>query len=157
MYYENGKWSWEKWNRLNTPLLAAPKKEENFKTYEVFNEKNELTTIIDKDGSVVWEVDDSDEIDFDCPFCANSINAALLSDEGECPYCNEKVWELIKYDNAVLKDDLTYQCPNCGEEDYLIEPLHNIGDTECCKCGAIFNDNSAAIIGWAFKKEGGVG
>ena len=165
MYYVDGKWSWEKWGRLNTPLLAAPqqKKEGNFKTYEVFNEKNELTTIIDADGSVVWEKDkDDDVVDFDCPYCTNSINFEVLSDEGECPFCYEQVWHVINdadyiYENATLKDDLTYKCPNCGEEDYLIEPLHNIGDTECCKCGAIFNDNSDAIIGWAFKKAIGGG
>ena len=158
MYFEDGEWSWEKWDKLNTPLLAAPvaKKKESSKTYEVFNEKNELTTLIDADGSIVWEKEEV--VDFDCPFCTNSINIEVISDDGECPFCYEEVWNVVTdYDRVVLKDDEDYKCPNCGEEDYLIEPLHNIGDTECCKCGAIFNDNSSDVLGWAFKRQGGVG
>ena len=142
MYYENGVWSWDKWDRLNTPLLSAPTK---VKEYSVYNEKNEVTSIIDAAGNIIWEKDEEAYEDFDCPYCGNSINYGVISDLGECCFC----YEVVSYANS--EDD--YCCPNCGEKDYLIEPQHGVGDTECCKCGAIFNDNSDEVLSWAFKKE----
>jgi len=150
MYFENDKWSWDKWEKLNTPLLEAPKPKD--KEYEIFDENNTLTTIIDSKGNIVWEKDEEVE-DYDCPYCTNSINDELLSKSGACPYCNEIVNHIMynmNFDSS--NDEENYCCPNCGEQDYLIEPMNNIGDTECCKCGAIFNDNSNLVIGWSDTK-----
>ena len=146
MYYVDGQWSWDKWKKLNTPLLTSPVKKET--EYEVYNEKNEITAIIDGDGDIVWEKDD-DIVDFDCPYCTNSINEDVISELGECPFC----YEIVSYAVLEKDNDNDYSCPNCGEQDYLIEPVHGIGDTECCKCGAIFNDNSKEVLSWAFRNN----
>ena len=152
MYFENDKWSWDKWDRLNRPLLDTPKPKD--KEYEVFDENNELITIIDADGDIVWQKEDEDIEDYDCPYCKNSINDELLTELGECPYCHEIV-NYIMYNCNIIYDspkEEEFCCPSCGEKDYIVEPHTNIADSECCKCGAIFNDNSTNIVGWAYNK-----
>ena len=128
MYYKKGIWSWDKWEQFNRPLLAAPKKDDT--TYEVFDEEGNLSMIIDIDGNTLWEKPDDTTIPFDCPYCTNTIADDVISDLGECPFCYEVVSVPPGKDT---NDDAC--CPNCGEDSYLIEPMYNNADTECCKCG----------------------
>ena len=156
MYWMNGEWSWKQWDKLTAPLLAASKPKKTDKTYEVFDENNDLISIIDIAGRIVWEKPEDESIPFDCPYCTNSISDIVLSSMGECPFCYEFVSSSAKtWDEG--NGDMV--CPNCGEQNYLIEPayLDDVADTECVKCGALFDEGSDMIIGWAsgLQKRGG--
>jgi hypothetical protein len=158
MYISKGNWSWEQWDNMNVPKLPAPPSpKKNDKTYEIFDENNDLTTIIDIDGNVVWEKPADESIPFDCPYCTNRIDELVLSDMGECPFCYEFVSSSAK--TTWNEDKQPMCCPHCGEQNYLIEPayLDDIADTECVKCGALFDEGSDIILGWAggLKGRGG--
>jgi len=149
LFCDNGKWSWDKWNQLTTPLLAAPKPTSMIdmnKTYETYDEQGQLSALIDIDGNIVWERPEDTSKDFDCPYCANKVRDNIMSAFGECPYCYEVV--SIPPDNNEKNDRLV--CPFCGETEYLIEPNPYVvsSEVECVKCGSIFDEETDEIIGW---------
>jgi predicted RNA-binding Zn-ribbon protein involved in translation (DUF1610 family) len=72
-----------------------------------------------------------------CHECgASELKKADLekSDNGDrhCPYCHTTIIP------AQTKSE--FSCPNCGEVEYLGEPMMDRGDTQCYRCGAVFLD-----------------
>jgi predicted RNA-binding Zn-ribbon protein involved in translation (DUF1610 family) len=49
-----------------------------------------------------------------------------------CPFCHTTIIP------AQTKSE--FSCPNCGEVEYLGEPMMDRGDTQCYRCGAVFLD-----------------
>jgi hypothetical protein len=146
-YFKDGKWCWDIWNGKDEKQDVTVI-DDNI-VFEVYDDNDVLMHKIDIHGNIIDDnTDDTELYDFDCPYCANSINESILNDRMECPFCNFNVYLPTIYN---LPDD--YECPNCGEQYYLIEPHNHVGDTECQKCGAIFSDKTGAILGWADDKD----
>ena len=53
------------------------------------------------------------------------------------------------YEEAWTEKDVSdFDCPHCGEENYIIEATCEAADSECCRCGAIFLDLTGEILEW---------
>jgi len=153
-YMSASEWDWKKWDRDTTSygtvsIPDATVTTNEYEEYGIYNHDNELIGVVDNQGNTLWDDDIQDNNDKDdeavlyhCPDCAASFYEHQLSNE-ECPYCL----------CALTKDDL--RCPFCRESDWLIDTGHSIGspkgDTECMKCGAIFNEDiegMESVVAW---------
>ena len=64
-----------------------------------------------------------------------------------CPWCHSVV-STLDWEKGGSDDQ---QCPNCKESKHLCESTYDIGDTECCRCGALFLNTIGgkdSIVGW---------
>jgi hypothetical protein len=100
-------------------------------------------------------VEKGENYEFDCPCCGNLLTLGLVTKQGECPWC----WELLipVEDNIkgadgeqgwTEKDVNDFDCPNCGEQNYIIEAVCEAADSECCRCGAMYLDKTGEIVAW---------
>jgi predicted RNA-binding Zn-ribbon protein involved in translation (DUF1610 family) len=70
----------------------------------------------------------------------------LLADRG-CPMCGESTIRVAR--GTKIGESVTI-CPNpmCNEANHIIDSTESIGDSECCRCGAIWdsmNDKEAIM------------
>lgn len=160
-YYDlQGHFDWETWKKEYTSIwdrkAVAEKIDENTSTF-LLDHKD-----IQSDGMV-------------CPTCGMAVRYEQLQN-GECPTCgkildydirstpdnsdegtafmNETTGEMIALVDAegnIAWDDVLVPtrhplCPSCFREEYLMDSPYNIGDTLCCKCGAIFLQATGDVI-----------
>lgn len=106
----------------------------------------EIVGLVSPDGDVIWdEILSPGEVhDFPTSTGANAVTVydihcvdcgAVLSSEqvndGLCPWCESYVGEPKSQDRI--------ECPHCKEQNYLRDSTFDgAGDTECCRCGAVF-------------------
>jgi hypothetical protein len=59
---------------------------------------------------------------------------------------DEGYWEEIERDyEAEHSCVVDVPCPECGEDKMIIESPYTIGDSQCCKCGAVFEDSDGTV------------
>jgi hypothetical protein len=153
-------WSWAKWKKYEAgPCTAVSehntKKEETKhsvdRTIEVYNSDNEVIALIDGvTGESIWEKipGKTQDVRKHCNDCGAEIKRSAAHG-GLCPYCYGVVFPEL--DNFGTGQKAVLQCPNCFETNYIIDSTFDCGDTECCRCGALFNEKETGpnrIKGW---------
>jgi hypothetical protein len=159
-FMKDNKWDWDKWDKeMSTSvkdkgeLVVVPSIPNDTVDYE-----DGISPIYDKDGNVMALVDEGsgetvwDDINAEiegslrCEHCDALITTDQL-EYGLCPWCHLLVTNRPVEGN----EDMEEMCPECEETSYLIESTFDKGDTECCRCGALFLNTVRgvdSIVGW---------
>lgn len=137
-------WSFHRFGQWEKSRQEEEAKKSN-DLIEVYNSANKCIQLIDSaSGEVVWDLDEvkgRDETKH-CNDCGADVTKSA-SWEGLCPYCYSEMW----HDG----EDPSVTCPDCGEFRYLIDSTFDIGEVECCRCGALFDTagrNENRILGY---------
>lgn len=86
-----------------------------------------------------------DVVSYECSHCGVELDEDSLLKDGGCPVCGEGTVRIVKDGNA---GQTVAECPNCEEINHVIESTEPVGDSECCRCGAIWDSRavSPAVI-----------
>jgi hypothetical protein len=151
-------WSWVKWKRWekSNEVSSSGKKTigENGgdNLCEVYNSKNECIALVDtRTGETVWEVTPKTVEEKHCIDCGATIKRSA-SNDGLCPYCYAQLWPPTGLNDddtpTVDADTEEIYCPECLEEQYVIDSTFDTHELECCRCGALWNHGDTIAGGF---------